>query len=180
MAILVCAAFAGCAAPGGPAPAPERVANAFAIDGRVAVRYGEESLSGRIAWTHAPDRDDLRLASPLGNQLAEIVRDPGGVTLTDSAQSRFGAPDVETLTEQRLGWRLPLGGLIDWVRARPGVGGDAQRDGAGRLTRLREAGWDIAFDYADDTARLPRRLIMGYDRSERPLEIRLVIDNWSE
>jgi outer membrane lipoprotein LolB len=160
-------------------PAAERVTDAFAIDGRVSVRYGDESLSGKIAWSHAPDRDVLRLASPLGNQLAEIVRDMRGVSLTDSAQARFDAPDVESLTEQRLGWRLPLGGLIDWVRARSG-GGEAQRDGGGRIARLREAGWDIEFGYADDVVRLPRRLIMNYGRGDRPLEIRLVIDNWGE
>jgi outer membrane lipoprotein LolB len=172
--------IAGCAAPGSQAPGLERVPNGFAIEGRVSVRYGEESVSGRIAWTHTPDRDDLRLASPLGNQLAGIVRDARGVTLTDSDQARFDAADVETLTEQRLGWRLPLGGLIDWIRARSGSGGEAQRDGAGRLIRLREAGWNIEFAYADDTARRPRRLIMSHGREGQPLEIRLAIDNWNE
>ena len=43
------------------------------------MRYGEESLSGKIAWVHSSARDEISLASPLGNQLALIVREPAGV-----------------------------------------------------------------------------------------------------
>ena len=142
------------------------------------MRYGEESLSGKIAWAHSAARDEISLASPLGNQLALIVREPAGVTLTDANQVKYRAADVETLTERQLGWRLPLAGLSDWVRSRPGVNAVARRDVAGRPTRISEAGWEIDFDYEGD-ARLPRRLVMVFTRAERPLEIRLVIDGWS-
>jgi len=172
--------LAGCATPGlPPEPAPaQAVSESFAIEGRVSVRYGEESLSGKIAWSHSATRDEISLASPLGNQLAQIVRAPAGVVLTDANQVRYQATDVETLTERHLGWRLPLAGLSDWVRARPDTAAVTRRDASGRPIHVAEAGWDIDFDY-DGTARLPRRLIMIFTRAERPLEIRLVIDNWS-
>lgn len=180
LAIASCALVAGCAIPG---PKPDTAqsapsADTFAIEGRVSVRYGEESLSGKIAWAHSAARDEISLASPLGNQLALIVREPAGVTLTDANQVKYRAADVETLTERQLGWRLPLAGLSDWVRSRPGVNAVARRDVAGRPTRISEAGWEIDFDYEGD-ARLPRRLVMVFTRAERPLEIRLVIDGWS-
>ncbi len=151
----------------------------FVLEGRLSVRYGEDSLAGKIAWTHQPLRDDISLASPLGNQLAQITRDASGVVLTDGRQQQVRALDAETLTEQQLGWRLPLSGLTDWVRARVSANGEARRDSAGRLVRLSEAGWEIEFAYESEAARLPRRLIMSYERALRPLEIRLVIDSWA-
>lgn len=179
-AIIACVLAAGCALPGlKPDAAPAAVrADAFAIEGRVSVRYGEESLSGKISWVHTAARDEIGLASPLGSQLALIVREPAGIVLTDANQVRYQAADVETLTERQLGWRLPLAGLSDWVRARPGVNAVARRDTAGRPTHVSEAGWEIELDY-DGEARLPRRLVMVFTRAERPLEIRLVIDSWS-
>ncbi len=168
-----------------PAPRPDSetaaeqsiVDASFSIEGRVSVVYGSDSLAGKMAWDHRPARDEISLASPLGNQLALIVRDDTGVVLTDSRQQQFRANDAEALTEQQLGWRLPLAGLTDWVRARATVAGVTRRDAAGRLIGLSEAGWEIEFSYESDAARQPRRLVMRYMRAERPLEIRLLIDS---
>lgn len=188
LAAVLCAAalLGGCAATspqagreGGAARAGRgsQEGQAFGVGGRIAVRYGEESLSGKFTWTHAAAADHLSLATPLGNQIAQIVRDPGGVTLTNSRQERFRAPDVESLTEAQLGWRLPLAGLTDWVRGRAGPGAQSQRDAGGRLTQLRQDGWVIDYSYVDANPQ-PQRLILNYPRAERPLEIRLVIDTW--
>lgn len=163
------AGVSGCAAPGAP----------FSAEGRISVRYGDQSLSGKFTWSHNASRDELGLASPLGNQLARIVRDASGVVLTNSDRQSFRAADVESLTEARLGWRLPLAGLTDWVRGRPqGSGGQARRDEGGRLTELKEAGWVIEYSYGDPPG-LPRRLILTYPPAQKPLEIRLVIDSWN-
>ncbi len=143
------------------------------------MRYGDDSLAGKIAWTHQPLRDEISLASPLGNQLVHITRDATGVVLTDARQQQMRALNAEILTEQQLGWRLPLSGLTDWVRARASADGEARRDFGGRLVHLREAGWEIEFAYESEAARRPRRLIMSYARALRPLEIRLVIDTWA-
>ena len=175
---LACALLlAACATTTPPPAAP---ALGFALEGRVAVRYGDESLSGRIAWTHEASRDDIALASPLGNQVARIERDLGGVRLTDANQQSVNAADAESLTEQRLGWRLPLAHLADWARARPGPGAVVERDAAGRPMRVDEDGWRVEFAYEDDSARLPKRLFLSYARGERPLEIRLVVDRWAD
>jgi outer membrane lipoprotein LolB len=183
-ALLLVVMLAACATQGptGPVPAPpaamQPAAQAFAAEGRISVHYGEQSLSGKFAWTHAPQRDELGLATPLGNQLAQIVRDPSGVQLTNSRQERYSAPDVESLTEAQLGWRLPLAGLTDWVQGRSReVSATASRDGAGRLLQLREAGWVIDYSYAG-AASLPQRLILNYPGAEQALEIRLVLDTW--
>ena len=188
--VVLGALLAGCAGTGpsgggsGAADAtrtgqPPAQAQVFSLEGRISVHYGEESLSGKFSWNHAPQADQLSLSTPLGNQIAQISRDGAGVILVNSRQERFGAPDVETLTEQQLGWRLPLAGLVDWVRGQPqGAAAEAERDASGRLTKLKEAGWVIDYTYADAGIR-PQRLILNYPRAEKPLEIRLVVDSWS-
>ena len=179
--------LAGCTAMAPPARISHNAG--FALEGRVAVRYGAENISGRIGWTHDPARDEIGLASPLGNQLARLVRAADGVTLTDSRQETFRAADAESLTQQRLGWRLPLAGLTDWVQGRvatelaAGTAKDqaapeVQRDVAGRLSFLEQSGWRIEYSYEDDTARLPKRLILQYLNAVELLEIRLVIERW--
>ncbi len=174
---------AGCASTPSALP-PVGDADGFGLDGRISVVYGSQSLSGRIQWIHEASRDEIGLASPLGTQVARLVRSDGGVTLTDSERQTFQAVDAETLTEQRLGWRLPLAGLSEWVRGRAGPGdpAEARRDAMGRLESLLQADWRIEYAYDDSAptgARLPRRLVMRYLKAAEPLEIRLVIDQWS-
>ena len=173
---------AGCATPVGDVAdeAAALTGPSFRLEGRVSVRYGDEALSGRIFWVHADERDEVDLASPLGNRLSRVQRDRDGVTLTDSQGRVARAMDAESLTEARLGWRLPLAGLAQWVRGQAAAPGAAlMRDDAGRAARLSEAGWDIEFAYGSEAGRLPRRLILNFTRGEKPLEIRLVVDTWA-
>ena len=96
----------------------------FTLEGRISVNYGAQNLSGKVRWSHDAASDDIALASPLGTQVARLVRDSSGVALTDSEQVTHRAGDAESLTEQRLGWRLPLTGLSAWVRGRSLSGRD--------------------------------------------------------
>jgi outer membrane lipoprotein LolB len=161
-------------------PACAAIGATFAVEGRISVKYGDDSLSGKFTWSHTREHDEMSLATPLGTQVAQIVRDGAGVVLTNSRQEQFHAPDVESLTEKQLGWRLPLLGLADWVRgrARDGATAQARRDEGGRLAELKEEGWVIEYSYGDPP-NLPRRLILNYPMAEKPLEIRLVVDSWN-
>jgi len=156
-----------------PEPSAPPAEGAFELHGRVAVRYGSDGASGNIAWRHAADSDDLLITSFLGQGVARIHRSDGEVQLVaDGKEHR--APDAETLTERVLGWRLPLGGLPDWVQGRPAPGDAAQvrREGE-RIVGFVQDQWNVEYQ-AFDGAR-PTRL-----RLTRPnLEIRLIVDKWS-
>ncbi len=169
--------LAGCATIDKQAvPAPAPVGDAFQLSGRVSVKYGAEAASGRIAWQHDAATDDLLFSNPMGQGVARILRRDQLVTLTTSDQKVHQASDVETLTEQVLGWRLPLAGLPDWVRGRAAAGAPAETrsDGSQRLTELRQSGWLVEFlDYKGANA-LPALLRL----SRQEVEIRLVIDEW--
>jgi outer membrane lipoprotein LolB len=147
----------------------------FELLGRIAVRYGDDASAGRIAWRHAASGDEVLITSPLGQAVARIVRSGDRVTLETADGSVHQAADAEALTEQVLGFRLPLEGLADWVRGREGnTQAVAQRDAAGRLARLQQSGWTIAYEAWSADGRLPTRLRLSYPG----IEMRLAIAEW--
>ncbi len=172
----VCLLLAGCVAIE-PQPAPAGpIGDAFHLSGRVSVKYGAEAASGKITWQHDAAGDDLVFSTPLGQGVARIVRRDDRVSLTTSDQKVYQASDVETLTEQVLGWRLPLAGLPDWVRGRAAIGAPAQTrlDSSQRVAELRQSGWLVEFLDYKGRAGLPALLRL----SREDVEIRLVIDQW--
>ena len=174
----LCLLLAGCATleepqlPAGPAPTGE----AFYLSGRVAVKYGTQAASGRITWQHEAQSDELLFSAPLGQGVARVLWRDALATLITSDQKQYQASDVETLTEQVLGWRLPLAGLSDWVRGRAAAGAPAQTqpDATQRPAELRQSGWLVEFLAYSGENGLPSRLRL----SREDVEIRLVIDAW--
>ena len=147
----------------------------FDLSGRIAARYASDSFSGNLAWRHARLSDEMLISSPLGQGVARIVREGDGVMLSTAEPRDYRASDAESLTEQVLGFRLPLAGLADWVRARPS--GDSvaklEKNADGRLASLEQKGWKVEYlEYAGD---LPSRLRLTYPG----IELRLVISRWN-
>jgi outer membrane lipoprotein LolB len=161
---------AGCASIEFERPAGDVV---FELSGRIAVKYRNDAASGTIAWRHSVESDEMLLSSPFGQGVARIVRTKDIVTLTTSEGHDVSAADAEALTEQVLGFRIPLAGLADWVRGRPGPG-EARRltDSAGRLAELEQSGWRI--EYLAWERGLPSRLRLLYPG----VELRLAISDW--
>ena len=174
--LLVIVLFVGCAGIERQAAPVALVGEAFHLSGRVSVKYGAEAASGRIYWQHDPAGDDLLLSNPFGQGVARIVRRDTRVSLTDAEQKVYEAGDVEALTEQVLGWRLPLAGLPDWVRGRPAAGATAQTrlDGSQRLAEIRQSGWLIEYLDYNPANGLPARMRLSRDS----VAIRLAVDEW--
>ncbi len=179
--IVVALAFAvaGCAFLGAP-PQPPREPDAqdrhFEVDGRFAVRFRGEGGSGRIAWVHLPQSDDLTISNPLGQGVARIVRRDGIYTLTTSQGRNHSAADPDQLTERVLGWPLPLSGLPYWLRGYPAPGHPSETAGVNheRPTELRQSGWTIEYLSRHHPNGLPERLRI----TRGDLDIRLVLEEW--
>jgi len=147
----------------------------FEVSGRIAVRYRDDAGTGNVAWRHGAQSDEMLLTSPLGQGIARIVRTGAEVVLTAQDGREFRAADAEALTDQVLGFRLPLLGMADWVRGRPApqpAPVHVRRDGAGRLVELEQSGWRIA--YLEYENALPSRLTLTFPG----LELRLAIAEW--
>ena len=146
----------------------------FELSARFAARYGAEAASGQLAWRHDAARDEVLLSSPLGQGLARVTRQASGATLVTADDRRYAAADAETLTEQVLGFRLPLRGLADWVRARPAAGAPARTEYTpeGRLAVLEQFGWRVEYQAYDGGK--PARLRLSYPG----LELRIAVSEW--
>ena len=166
--------LAGCAAPGFLLPAAEAE---FELAGRIAVRYRDDAGSGNIAWRHGARFDEILLTTPFGQGIARLTRRDDEIILATQDGREFRAADAESLTEQVLGFRLPLVGLADWVRGRAASRPAAEpvrerRDGAGRLTELEQSGWRVS--YLEYGSARPSRMTLAFPG----LELRLAISEW--
>ncbi len=161
-----------------PGAVPQRDAlTSFSLEGRFSLRHEDKNYSGRLSWRHEGESNTLLLASPFGQGLAEITTTTNGAQLTTSDGKGYAAADAETLTQQVLGYPLPLAQLTDWVRGRSATDGVTELDGYGRLLRLRHEGWNIDYGYDSDEPQAPPSRIFA-ERSGG-LELRLRIDEWT-
>ena len=171
LAIAAAAVLGACASlseSGRPLP------GGFELSGRVAVRYGKDAASGRVFWRHASDTDELLITSPLGQGIARLNRKGDQFRLVTGDRKEYRADNAEDLTEQALGWRLPLAGLSDWVQARASPGRPAEvRGEVNRDLELWQDGWHVAYEEFREGR--PFRLRM----SRESLEITLIVDQWT-
>ena len=159
------------------APLAPRDPQPFDVLGRVLVTYSGSALTANLRWEHGAQQDQIWLMTPTGQTLAHIVDSTTGAVLTRADQQRYEARNVETLTQQALGWALPLALLQYWVRgvAAPGPVEDMQKNGE-RPATFAQHGWRVALTYhtEGEVAGRVRRL----DLTDGTNEIRFVIDTW--
>ncbi len=133
LALSACATFAPDRAPGSAAPvyfAPARAA--FEASGRISVRHGTDALTANFRWRHDGAKDEIDLASPLGQTLARLAGAPGAVELRFADGRVATATDWAALTSRSLAWALPVDGLAFWIQGAPRPGADFARRAGGR------------------------------------------------
>lgn len=107
--LLAVLLLAGCAS--GPhmltRPAPSEISR-FMLLGRLVVQQGDTRHHVNIDWRHTPGGDEILLATPLGQGIAEIVSNASGAQLMLADKRHFFAADMAALAEQVFGFPLPL------------------------------------------------------------------------
>ena len=159
--------------------------NAAALDfhvmGRVSVHNAQHSFSGNVHWQHTEPEDHIFLLAPLGQTIAEIRKNKDRDSLVTAKQEEFYARNVENLTAEMLGWRLPLDGLQYWILGAhsPASTAKIELDSDDRIVAIHQDGWQILYiryfaaQSEEDIIR-PRIIELRYD----DLKIRMVVDNW--
>jgi len=153
------------------------------LAGRLSVNYQRdgkaESITGKFNWQQTPGRVDVSLASPLGQTIASISVTPESATLTQADRPPRVAKDLETLTNESLGWSLPVSGLRDWLQGYA-TGADGKRFTASPANSnvVTRDGWRLRFvSWQDDTSATPQPKRIDADRNDgQELAIRIVID----
>lgn len=152
---------------------------AYDIAGRLSARHGADAVTANFHWHHAGGRDEVDLASPLGQTLARLVGDANGVELKTPDGKAQIANDWQTLTSRGLGWALPVEGMAFWIQGAPrkDFPFSAEAGDSGLPGVLRQDGWTITYQaFAVDAfgATRPARMMLEYPG----VELRLVIDAW--
>ena len=150
----------------------------FTLKGRIGVQTDGKGFSGSLNWQHDHANDNIALYSPLGGQVASIDKTADKVVLEDAKGKIISAVDAETLTQNALGWKLPLAGLADWSLGRPNNSTIQANtlDEQGRLSTLKQEGWDIEYqNYIENNGIfLPSKILL---KSEK-VNLKLLVEKW--
>ncbi len=152
----------------------------FNLKGRIAVNTEGKGYSGGLSWAHTPITDQIAMFSPLGSKVSDITKSETQVKLTTADGKQFSAVDAETLTENTLGWRLPLSGLTQWIiglASHDSKNSTITLDELGRIRNLQEDGWNIEYSQYNNIKGfdLPKKI---YLRSAK-VNLKLIVEEWT-
>ena len=141
---------------------------------RLEERVGGDQLADDAART----LPQLDLWSPLGQTVASATLAPGSAVLVTSEGRRYEADSAEQLTEQVLGWRMPIGDLPRWLRGRLEQPTELE---AGRPVAGVEHGWAVRLERWQPLG--PTRLTLEWparpDPGRRTVNMKLIVDEVS-
>ncbi|NNG23941.1 lipoprotein insertase outer membrane protein LolB [Telluria aromaticivorans] len=156
------------------------------LNGRLAVNYQKdgktESLNGNFSWAQRPGHVDVELVSPLGQTVATIAVTPGSATLTQAGRAPVSATDIDGLTQQALGWPLPVSGLRDWLQGYAvDAGGQRFSASPAHNSVTTRDGWRLRFvEWQNADAAQPAPRVIHAERAAagdiQDLSIRIVVN----
>lgn len=157
------------------------------LSGRLSVSYQvagkPQSLQGKFDWTQRGENIDIELFTPLGQTMARIAITPTRARLEQSNGEVSEASSIDLLTEQHLGWALPVDGMRFWLQ---GFVRDAQRKlitvTPEQVGTLRSDGWRLRYVswQADQSTTVPKRIDFARDAASSALALKVVVDRWQE
>jgi outer membrane lipoprotein LolB len=149
------------------------------MQGRVAIRYGDDGGQGLLHWRQQGESYDLRFYDALNRLQLHIEGGSQGVLLHARDQETHEAADAETLMQEYLGWSVPVNALHYWVRGLPVAGQPVgtSRFSDNRLEELIQGDWHILYQRYEQVDGVWMPDLM---RIEAPdLTIKLVVEKWS-
>lgn len=175
--------------PDNAAHAMRTQAKTIDVTGRLSMRFerhgAEEASHGSFTWSQAPQHTQVQLLSPLGQIVASIDITQKSATLKQPNRPAEIAKDADILTQQVLGWPLPVTGLRDWLQ---GFGIDEQgrpftahpSSDSTRFTT--QDGWQVTYtgwEPSTGNQYRPKRIDLSRETQQAGrVAIRLVIDTW--
>ncbi|MBB5212791.1 lipoprotein insertase outer membrane protein LolB [Microbulbifer hydrolyticus] len=151
--------------------------------GKLGVRSPKENGSANLTWQQASGNYRIHLSGPLGAGATVISGSPGGVSLQRGSDPAVFASNPAQLTEQVMGWPLPVSEMFYWVRglAAPGAVGGQQKNAKGQLQSLQQSGWQLNFGGYQTVGpyQLPTRIKAATNNAAGPVSVTVVIKEWS-
>ena len=160
----------------------------ISVGGRLSVRYQQggqpQSLQGKFRWQQQGEQTDITLYSPLGQTIATIAITPGLAVMTQSNGEKRQAPNVTALTQEVLGWPMPVDGLRYWLQGFvQNLDGKLQSAAPEDTGNFQSDGWSVRYVSWQRNASIqfPKRFDMERTTAEAgDIVLRLVIDDWND
>ena len=170
VALAACTHFSTPVKQAGWQAAGTDMAEGFSSEGRLAVKEGDKGSYANFEWQDFGTLQNISVNTPLGNTVGVLCRDGEGVIAEDSSARQYRADSIEALSQNLLGFTLPMSHLNQWARGRWAAGEthEVLADG-----RLRQSGWLIGRQVMADGVS-PKILVLENER----LNIRLVFDQF--
>ncbi|WP_105103591.1 lipoprotein insertase outer membrane protein LolB [Microbulbifer pacificus] len=152
------------------------------VKGKLGVRSPKENGSANLTWQQASGNYRIHLSGPLGAGATMISGSPTGVSLQRGNDPAVIASNPAQLTEEIMGWPLPVSEMFYWVRGlvAPGAVSGEQRNAQGQLLRLQQAGWQLDFSGYQSVGpyQLPTRITAATNQAAGPVSVTVVIKEW--
>ena len=156
----------------------------FRLDGRAAVRAGEEgSPPATLSWVQQAAESRLKLSGPIGAGGLTLVFSPDSLQVISSKGETYRDAEAQQILAAELGFVPPFDALRYWVLglAAPGEApADQQTDAAGRIAGMTQQGWRIQYERwkplvtRAGAVQLPHKLTAAH----ADLRLQLVVDRW--
>jgi len=174
-------AIGACVTP--PARPPRPIgADAFIVEGRLAVRNAKEGFSSSFVWSHVDATHfSIEVWGAMGQGRSRLDGDGERVVLHAADGSVHEERDASAAVRDWLGIEVPVAALPFWMKGQsaPDLEVDAREvDAAGDLARLTQAAWTLEFSgysLRPDGRRLPARIVA----TKRDVKVTLLPKSWS-
>jgi outer membrane lipoprotein LolB len=156
---------------------------AFSLEGRVAVRSGEEGWQASVRWRQRGEVSEVRLSGPFGAGALQLRFDGNELTLTTARGEILRGTDASATLNQQLGFDPPIAELRHWLLAEaapPDATAVIEAGANGRPAVLQQRDWQLAFEeyraqlLKAARVQMPRRIIATREN----VRLRLVVDRW--
>ncbi len=147
--------------------------------GRIGVTNEQEGWHASLYWSQQGPAYAINLIGPLGQGRVRIWGDAHSVSVQTADGRVLSATDPEQLLAATMDMRIPVSGLIYWIRGLPDPNQQSELtgDNAGRLIRLEQNGWIIDYLRYEKVAdlELPTRI----RARQNGLNVQLVVNEWN-
>ncbi len=151
---------------------------AWTLEGRIAVKSGNEGWSANLFWEHDGGQERLRLYGPFGQGAVSIILQNQMIYINEGNGVVNSSRDPEELLTRKLGFSVPLGSLRYWVLGLPApdISYQAELDDKGGLKGFQQQAWVLGFENFENVGNFVMPQKMTIQGSQ--VRLRLVVDEW--
>lgn len=151
----------------------------WSLTGRLAASDGKDGGSGSLSWQNSTNATHMSFRGAMGKGSWELVAGESSANLRLADGREYSAATISQLVTKHMKSDVPVEALSWWVLglAWSNTWDERQLDAEGRLTSLRQLGWDVKFTgyKLEDQVWLPGKLVAR----KQDQTVKLAISDWS-